>query len=160
MRAVTPGYPFRPRGKERGGLTLARPAPVCIGTTRPLPPPASSRPAGGVLILLDQDAKIIRQASDQKSDPMSSASQHPWNHLEAASGASTLGSDGVGYTGGLPSHSEQTIHSHKHSLLKPVVMGGEGSKEEYNERRGRPRERTPTTALNMDPQTIFLSGPG
>jgi hypothetical protein len=68
MRAITPGYPFRPRGKERGGLTLARPAPVCIGTTRPLPPPASSRPAGGVLILLDQDGKIIRQAPDRKFD--------------------------------------------------------------------------------------------
>src|SRR4051812_11456374 len=66
MRAITPGYPFRPRGKERGSLTLARPAPVCIGTTRPLPPPASSRLAGGILILLDQDAKIIRQASDRK----------------------------------------------------------------------------------------------
>src|SRR3712207_2510351 len=69
MRAVTPGYPFRPRGKERGGLTLARPAPVCIGTTRPLPPPASSRLAGGILILLDQDVKTIRQASDPKVEP-------------------------------------------------------------------------------------------
>ncbi len=72
MRAITPGYPFRPRGKERGGLTLARPAPVCIGTTRPLPPPASSRPAGGVLILLDQDGTTIRQASDNLSDPLGS----------------------------------------------------------------------------------------
>ena len=75
MRAITPGYPLRPRGKERGGPTLVRPTLVCNGTTRPLPPPASSRPAGGILILLDQDRKIIRQASDDKSDLVNSA---PW----------------------------------------------------------------------------------
>ncbi len=74
MRAITPGYPFRPRVKGRGGLTLARPVPVCIGTTRPLPPPGSSRPAGGVLILLDQDRQIIRQASDDLPDPLGSKS--------------------------------------------------------------------------------------
>ena len=43
---MTPGYPFRPRGKERGGHTLARPITASSISTRPLPLPASSDLAG------------------------------------------------------------------------------------------------------------------
>jgi hypothetical protein len=37
----TPGYPFRPPGKERDGRTLARPLTASNFPTRSLPPPAS-----------------------------------------------------------------------------------------------------------------------
>jgi Domain of unknown function DUF29 len=37
----TPGYPFRPPGKERGDRTLARPPTASNSPTRPLPQAAS-----------------------------------------------------------------------------------------------------------------------
>jgi ABC-type transport system involved in cytochrome bd biosynthesis fused ATPase/permease subunit len=43
----TPGYPFRPPGKERGGRTLARPMTASNFPTRALLPPAISQLAGG-----------------------------------------------------------------------------------------------------------------
>src|SRR6516165_4024565 len=63
LGGMTPGCPFRPLGKERGGLTTAQSFQIGALTTHPLPPPAcvADRPAAPDPA--GSDGKTIRQVA-------------------------------------------------------------------------------------------------
>src|SRR3984957_2964936 len=63
LGGMTPGCPFRPLGKERGGQTTAQSFQIGALTTHPLPPPAcvADRPAAPDPA--GSDGKTIRQGA-------------------------------------------------------------------------------------------------